>query len=353
MRKTGSAPPRSDRTLAGAFIRQAFYCRALNGAFTAFVLEQLADRLSDPPLAAILAGYEGEAALRDGLALRLAAAIHYGALAGFASEGLRALYARAEDNADFWPEAAKFLAVHEGFVKSYLHAPPQTNEVMRAAALLGGFLEAGRFGLPLALCELGASAGLNLYWDRFYYRAAGFCWGEETSPVVLPLDWQGGRPRLDAALRIGRREGCDAAVLDPSSREARWRLQSYIWPEQKDRLARQRAAIALAAAGGYRVEQADALAFCARALKNHRAGEVLVIYHSVFWQYLERAKQQKLAALIEKGGQRGLPLVWLSMEPQKGADRMEVRWRVWRNGVKEEKVLAHAGAHGRPIVWLQ
>lgn len=52
-----------------------------------------------------------------------------------------------------------------------LKSPPQTNEVGRCVALLGGFLEvAKRFGPDLDIFEIGASAGLNLFFDQYYYE---------------------------------------------------------------------------------------------------------------------------------------------------------------------------------------
>ena len=44
--------------------------------------------------------------------------------------------------------------------------------------IVGGFLAvAAHTGLPLRTFEVGASAGLNLRWDRFFYEARGATWG--------------------------------------------------------------------------------------------------------------------------------------------------------------------------------
>ena len=52
-----------------------------------------------------------------------------------------------------------------------LRRSTQTNEVGRLATLLPAFAEAeGRSGRPLALLEVGASAGLCLVPDRVGYR---------------------------------------------------------------------------------------------------------------------------------------------------------------------------------------
>ena len=65
----------------------------------------------------------------------------------------------------------------------------------------------------MRVLELGASAGLNLNWDRFRYERSAAAFGPPDSPVRLPL---AGTP--PPALRIVARRGCDAAPLDPGDR---------------------------------------------------------------------------------------------------------------------------------------
>ena len=64
-----------------------------------------------------------------------------------------------------WQEVAAALGDAGDELEPWLDRPPQTNEVARAAALMAGLLVVtARTGLPLALYELGASAGLNSCW---------------------------------------------------------------------------------------------------------------------------------------------------------------------------------------------
>ena len=99
-----------------------------------------------------------------------------------------------------------------------LDGPPQTNETQRSAALAPGFLTvAADTGLPLATSEIGASAGLNLLWDRFAYAFGAAAWGDPASPVRLAPDWQGPPPPMPAAI-VAERAGCDRAPLDPPAR---------------------------------------------------------------------------------------------------------------------------------------
>src|SRR4029077_13976724 len=83
-----------------------------------------------------------------------------------------------------WPAFRTALDLHRDEISALVARPCQTNEVGRSAALVGGFLEvAHRTGLPLRILEIGASAGLNLRWDRYRYEARSGGWGDRDSPV--------------------------------------------------------------------------------------------------------------------------------------------------------------------------
>src|SRR5207237_574920 len=72
-----------------------------------------------------------------------------------------------------WPAFKRAVVDQRAKLRDLLGAGCQTNEVGRSAALLGGFLEvAHRTHLPLRILEIGASAGLNLRWDRYRYESS-------------------------------------------------------------------------------------------------------------------------------------------------------------------------------------
>src|SRR3546814_4370403 len=85
---------------------------------------------------------------------------------------------------------------HPGLLARYLQGPPQTNDPLRSAVLLGGFLTiAAATGRPLALREIGASAGINLMWDAYAYDFGSWCFGDPlAAPLLLRADWQGPQP---------------------------------------------------------------------------------------------------------------------------------------------------------------
>ena len=93
----------------------------------------------------------------------------------------------------------------------------QTNEVSRCSSLMPAFgvvaLDAGR---DLALIDVGASAGLNLLWDRFDYRysdASSF--GSGRSPVRIDCECRGTMPQIPAHFpKVAYRVGIDLSPID-------------------------------------------------------------------------------------------------------------------------------------------
>jgi hypothetical protein len=236
----------------------------------------------------------------------------------------------------------------------FMDHEPQTNEVRRSACLIGGFLTiAQETGLPLRCFEIGASAGLNQFWDRFHYRLgdAGV-WGDDGSPVDIDTDWRGPPPPLTAKVTVVDRAACDRRPVTLSDPAARARLRAYVWADQLDRMRRLEAAVALALAEGVAVTAEDAVSWTmARAAP--RDGAVTVLYHSVFWQYMPPDSQAALLAAIQSHGavasDRG-PFAWLRMEPPPNdLANMELRLTLWPNG--EDRLLARVHPHGAQVTW--
>jgi hypothetical protein len=336
------------------FRNQAKACLELGSPFTATLLESAAERLD-------ASGSVGRAILQwpgdpkaDALALRFAGSLHALVLSG-ASPALAQAYpgGGAEPGRGTpWPAVAEALDRHGPALLRFLESPPQTNEVARSAVLLGGFLAIARqTGRPLALLEIGASAGLNLHWDGYAYDLGGAGWGAATAPVRLTPEWRGPVPAL-GAVDVRQRRGCDRRPVDPGDRRDRLRLRAYVWADQAARLARLDAALAYVARQGTRVEQADAADWVETQLAIRPDGLATVLYHSVVWQYLPAATQGRIAAALERAGgaaRADTPLAWLRMEPAPRGGHAELRLTVWPGG--REQRLAHADYHGRWVSW--
>ncbi|MBR9844430.1 MAG: DUF2332 family protein [Rhodobacteraceae bacterium] len=333
-----------------ALREQAGYCEGLESPFMGRLLRLLADNWpADTALAAKVDAWPGDMSpYADSLPLRIAGGLHALCLSGRAP-ALAAAYPPAlTDKTTLWPALDAALHEHDAFLCDWINSPPQTNELRRSAALIGtAALLAGRFDLPFRLSELGASGGLNLMFDHFALDLGALRLGPAKAPVTLTPDWRGPLPP-DAALNISERRGVDLNPLDAHTPEGTLRLMAYLWPDQSERLARTRAAIAIQDAP---VDRADAIDWLSTRLATTE-GAPHLIYHTVAWQYFPAEAQQRGTALIEAAGARatpGAPLAWLSMETDGKSPGAALTLRLWPGD--HRLALGRADFHGRWIDW--
>jgi len=340
---------------AAAWQRQISWCNAGGSPFTARVLEAaLADWHAGGALRDLLPEWPGDAGA-DALPLRVAGALHAMTLDG-SDAALAALYPPQREAWDALAGPAAVsaaLRAQSARVADYLNQPPQTNEIGRSAVLLGGFaLIAQATGLPLATLEIGASAGLNQLWHRYRYELGRVGWGDPASMVLIRSDWRGALPALPAHIEVASHAACDVAPINLQAPGAALRLASYVWPDQRERLQRLRAAIALAQQTGLHVEASDALPWVARELSLPRPDRATVLYHSIMWQYLPAATREGLRDCIAAAGVRATreaPLAWLAFEPPAADIDFELALTIWPGG--ERRVLATGHPHGRDVSW--
>ncbi|NUB44189.1 DUF2332 family protein [Fertoebacter nigrum] len=326
----------------------------LGSPFTARLLAMLADRLAPgSPLADRILGWPGDAGPSgDSVPLRLAGGLHALVQTG-RDAALAAVYAdtAAHTGDALWQPVAAALAAHENFLMAWLNSPPQTNEVRRAAVLIAaGHWLTARFGLPLVLSELGASAGLNLLWDRYALDLPGLRLGPDDPALVLSPDWRGALPP-HCPPEIAARAGVDLNPLDPVA--DRLRLLAYIWADQTDRLTRTKAALAEAVRLRPPVARADAVDWLDTRLANRHAGHLHLVFHTIAWQYFPPAAQARGEALLAAAGARATadaPLARLAMEADATPGSAAVTLNLWPGNVR--LVMGRADFHGRWVEWL-
>jgi hypothetical protein len=352
---TGAVTPAGEgrdtrAVLVSLFRGQAGWCARLGSPIYAYILERAADDLeAGGPVWRVVEPYL-DRPFNFTHHLRLMGATHRLALTGEAPE-LAAHYPSTGGDGD--PEAAwrAFIALL-GEREITLDRPVQTNEVGRTAALLGGFLTvAEQTGLGLRVLEIGASAGLNLRWDRFRYEADDWAFGDSASPARIPCEYKGGRPPLPPAVWVIERAGCDPSPIDATTEDGALTLQSFVWPEHVERLELLRSAIEVARRTPVTVDKASATDWLGEQLARERGGGATVIFHSIMWGYMTDDDRARITQTITEAGERATssdPLAWLGMEP--GADQAEVTLTTWPGG--DERVIAHAGYHGRPVRWF-
>jgi len=283
-------------------------------------------------------------------ALRLMGAMHRLVLEGKAP-ALADYYPSVGGRAtgDPWPTFVATIQDSADELKDSLRRPVQTNEVGRAAALVGGFLLVARqTGLPLRLLEAGASAGLNLCWDHFLYEARGQKWGPEDSPVRL-CDYNSAMPLpFDVRATVIERAGCDINPLDVTAEEGRLTLLSYVWPDQLQRIRLLKGAMEIAQRVPVDLERSGAPEWTAARLRDLPEETATVLFHSIFFQYMSQEDRDDFVGVIEEAGARvteRTPLAWLRFEP--GGEQAETRLRLWPGG--EDRLVATSGFHGAAV----
>lgn len=335
--------------LRKALRQQGRACADLGSPFMGRLMPLLSERLQPgTPLTDRLFDWPGDLGpAGDSVPLRLAGALHALRLKGDA--GLAAVYPPQEAAADaLWSAVEDTMRREAGFIDRWIDSPPQTNEVRRAAALVAaGHLLTERFGLPIRMSELGASAGLNLMWDRFILTLGTHHYGEADGVLTLAPDWEGPLPPK-ARPRITERRGVDLRPLNPARDADRLRLLCYLWPDQPDRLDRTRAAMAVSEAP---VDRGDAVDWLAGRLAPSE-GQLHLIYHTVAWQYFPAERQQAGRAMIEAAGAEASadsPIAWVSMEADGRKPGAALTLRLWPGDKMID--LGRIDYHGRWVRW--
>ncbi|MFF0625122.1 DUF2332 domain-containing protein [Streptomyces sp. NPDC004296] len=258
----------------------------------------------------------------------------------------------------------------------------QTNEPARCAALLPLL---ARLPQPLALLEVGTSAGLCLHPDRYRYRyvqerhqggpgshPAPVEGGAPDGPVTFTCRTTGVAPGGEdgsAALpgelpRIVWRGGIDLNPLDPAGEpdDLRW-LRALVWPGDEARAARLSAAVEAVRTSprptlvrGDLIDELPALA--AQAPPE----ATLVVFHSAVLTYLPPARREEFARLVRSllaerdGGGHWISqehhsvLPWITAPEHRSlgpADSMLLTLAV------DERPVALTGPHGQSLHWLR
>jgi hypothetical protein len=201
---------------------------------------------------------------------------------------------------------AALLDHAEAVRETMLTRGTQTNEPGRCAALLPVL---ARLPQPLALLEVGASAGLCLLPDRY-----GYDYGDGTrlgdGAPVLSCRLEGGLAPPARMPEVVWRAGLDLAPIDLADAEqVRW-LEALVWPDQPERLARLRAAVAVARRDPPRVMRGDLSERVGVLAAEAPSGARLVVFHTAVLAYVVSPEaRQAFIRSVRACGAR-----WLSNE---------------------------------------
>ena len=230
----------------------------------------------DGEVGGALFNWEGDvAAGGHNLPLRLMGALHNLVLTG-QCKSLMDIYPpdyKDKTDAQIWQGVNAAFKAHAKFILGFLNSPPRTNEVRRSAILLPGFLTIAEAtnGLPFVLSEVGASAGLNLNWNQYYYRFGEQEWGDKNAPVKLTPKWDGPAPKTQNIV-VSDRRGCDLMPTDLCNKAEITNLLSYLWADQDERITRTESAFKMANLYPYHVDKMDAIDWLKQRLSQRFEG---------------------------------------------------------------------------------
>jgi len=229
----------------------------------------------------------------------------------------------------------------------------QTNEPGRCAALLPVLT-----GLPepLALLEVGASAGLCLLPDFYAYDYGEAILAPEAQRLTRPVFTcaiNAATPVPTRPPRVVWRAGLDLNPVDLADpAEVAW-LETLVWPEQTDRLARLRAAIMIAAEQKPRLVKGDLRTDLTALAREAPKDATLVIFHTAVLAYISpAAEREEFARSVGS-----LCDYWIANEaPQVFPD---IARRVGREGPRGSFLLSVNGVptawtdpHGASVDWI-
>jgi hypothetical protein len=191
----------------------------------------------------------------------------------------------------------------------------QTNEPARCATLLPVL---ARLPQPLALIEVGASAGLCLLPDYYAYDYGGRVVAPSARGGVEPPTFScragPGTPVPDRNVEVAWRAGLELRPVDLADEDqVRW-LEALVWPGEEYRLPGLRAACEVARANPPRVVQGDLRTDLLSLSSEAPRGATLVVFHTAVLAYvLDAAERDAFARTVPRTG-----AVWIANEgPEK------------------------------------
>lgn len=237
------------------------------------------------------------------------------------------------------------LTGHDELREVMLTRSTQTNEAARCATLLPAL---AMIDGPLALLEVGASAGLTLLPDRYSYDYGDGRVIEGADPLapVLTCRVLGPVPVPSRVPEVIWRAGLDLDPLDVTDDDdVRW-LECLLWPGELGRPERLAGAIATARRDPPDIRRGDLVSDVPALAGQAPPEATLVIYHTAVLAYVDERGRREFGSVV-----KGMDAVWLSNEGPGvvGAYGASDGFVLIEDG---ERPLAVTDPHGTWLRWL-
>ena len=231
----------------------------------------------------------------------------------------------------------------------------QTNEPARCATLLPLL---ALLPQPLALLEIGASAGLCLLPDLYAYEYNHTIYISPTAragvvPPTLRCAANEKTPLPARNVDVVWRRGLDLEPVRVHDRDDVAWLQALVWPGDRDRGDRLRQALDVARGNPPQVRRGDLRLDLTSLAAEAPAGATLVIFHTAVLAYVAaREERTDLARAIAH-----IRATWISNEAPAFSpchdDKAKAECPVGQFLLAEnQRAIAYTDPHGRSIHWL-
>ncbi len=223
----------------------------------------------------------------------------------------------------------------------------QTNEAARCALFLPVLAALPQ---PLALLEVGASAGLTLLPDAYSYDYEGhIVTGLDIEAPTLTCRALGPVPLPRQVPQVVWREGIDLNPLDVNDEDDVAWLSCLVWPGEAGRAERLESAVKAARRWRPEIHRGDLLDDLAPVAARAPHGATLVVYHSGVLAYVDEPKRRAFGAAVA-----GLGAVWISNEtagvlPGIAVGLSPADFVLVRDG---RELVARADPHATWMEWL-
>lgn len=229
----------------------------------------------------------------------------------------------------------------------------QTNEVRRCAYLYPSFCFIYNLAQkPLALVEIGTSAGLQLLWDqyRYSYGSTDELYGNTESKVMIRSTIKGEiMPFLFSdSPPVAARIGIDLHKIDLKNNEDRLWLQALIWPEHKDRLELFVQASTNFNKRDVRLAEGDGAGMLTELAAQIPENSALCVFHTHVANQMSSGTKAELLDQVRRLGQtRDIFHLYNNISDA------DLHLDYYRNGEEHRLVLAETDGHGRWFRWKQ
>lgn len=227
----------------------------------------------------------------------------------------------------------------------------QTNEVRRCAYLYPSFCCIYEMvKKPLALIEIGTSAGLQLLWDQYKYSyGSDGIYGNNQSTVHIqseiiskkkPLLFKNSPP-------VAFSRGIDLHISHLGDEEDFMWLKSLIWPEHHERRELFEKAAELLNRNDRSLIEGDGISLLTNIAEQAPDDAVICIFHTHVANQLEEEVKHTLINHIKRIGKtRDVFHLYNNMWDR----NLHLDFMI--NGIETQQIIAEADGHGRWFKWL-